>query len=306
MKWQLAGYAAFMVLNASSLYADSTMGDEAFAVGDYATAFRIWQQSAEAGEVSSMTALGTLYDTGHGVPQNFAVALGWYRRAAEAGDVRAMFNVAVMNDSGRGTAVDRVEARAWYRMAAEKGDGRAAYNLATMYRDGDGVSRNPSIALTFFRIAAAAGIRAASTNLAALGAGAIARPVPVPLPAPTRQTTAATPSHMAEIARLQKATLARTELDPTSSKVLSQLFASQIDLATKGDALAAYNVGFAFEHGIGTPVSPIESYVFYIRASLSPEQTVKEAARRGASDVVQTLTPEQHAAARDRLMDKSP
>jgi uncharacterized protein len=65
-----------------------------------------------------MLGIGVLYDTGHGVPQNFATALFWYRRAAEAGSATAAFNVGAMYDNGRGTATDHQEAIKWWRVAA--------------------------------------------------------------------------------------------------------------------------------------------------------------------------------------------
>jgi len=301
----VAGCVAFMSLHSRPACAEGMRGDEAFSTGDYATAYREWRDSADAGDASSMSAVGTLYDTGHGVPQDFAAALSWYRRAAEAGDVRAMFNVGAMYDNGRGTPVNRPEAIKWYRIAAERGNGRAAYDLATIYRDGDGAPRDIAAAIRFFRLAAAAGIEAAHPNLAALGAEirpqvSSARPLP-----PARALARPSPpviSQTAEIAHFQQAALARSGVDATSAKVLSALLSSLAEQAARGNELAQYDVGFAFEHGIGAPPNPVKSYVYYLRAAASPEENVKAAALRGALEVGKQLTTEQHAEARDMLL----
>ena len=172
--------AACLMLGSPPAWADTVAGDAAFAAQDYAAAREEWLQSAAEGDASAMSALGTLYDIGYGVPQDFAAALDWYRRAGTAGDVRAMFNTGVMYDAGRGVAPDRPEALRWYDMAAARGNGRAAFAAGLMLRDGDGVRRNRPRAIHYFRIAAQAGIRAAQDNLRVLGARSSARPAPSP------------------------------------------------------------------------------------------------------------------------------
>ncbi len=297
---------AFICLRVTPALADAMRGDAAFSAGDYALAYREWRQAAEVGDASAMTAVGTLYDTGHGVPQDFAMALAWYRAGAFAGDKRAMFNAGAMYDSGRGTAIDRAEAVQWYRKAAEKGDGRAAYNLGVIYRDGDGVRRDTTAAIKYFQVAAAAGLVAARTNLAALGrplapeSGRNPRPRAAPPPAPS------TPDELEEIARFQKAALARAAVDAGSSKAVSTLVPVLTDEAGKGNTLAQYDVGFIYEHGVGVPADPVRSYVYYLRASASSVESVRTAALKGASDVGAHLTEGQHASARDMLIDNQP
>lgn len=175
MRRLTAAGLAFVSFHTITALADTTRGNEAFSQGYYFTASREWRAGAEAGDASAMLSLGTLYDTGHGLPQDFAKALSWYQRAAEAGNAAAMFNVGAMYDNGRGTNVDRAEAIKWYAMAANKGNGRAAYAAATIYRDGDGVPRDDVAAVKYFRIAAAAGIEAALPNLTSLDKSAPSR-----------------------------------------------------------------------------------------------------------------------------------
>lgn len=274
-------------------------GDAAFAAGHYAAAFDDWFVAAQAGDASAMAAIGTLYDTGHGVPQNFANALAWYRRAAEAGNVRSMFNVGAMYDNGRGTVRNRNEAIRWYKMAADKGNGRAAYNLGVIYRDADGVARDRSAAIHYFRIASLAGIRAANPNLVALGAPRPQQPVPA-RPAPGGET------ENDLLARFQSAALARTNVDAVAAKAFAAAIPALLNGASEGNHLAEYDLGFAYELGIGQPVDLVKAYVYYLRAAGSEASQVTTAALQGATEVGARLSGAQHQAARDMLLSDLP
>ena len=284
-------------------------GDAAFSAGDYVAAHREWSQAVGNGDASAMAALGTLYDTGHGVPQDFAQALAWYRQAAEAGSVRGMFNTGAMYDNGRGTPVNRVEALRWYARAAERGHGRAAFDAGLIYRDGDGVPRDRAAAIHYFRIAAQNGVEAAWTNLVALHA---TEPPQSPMTNPTlprprpRPPSPALDADQLTIARLQKAILTRGPLDSAAIRDLSEVAPTLLIQAGKDSRIAQYDIGFAFENGYGVTRDPVRSYVYYLRAAASPEPGVKTAALRGAADVAKTLTDVQHGAARDMLLDGAP
>ena len=284
-------------------------GDAAFSAGDYVAAHREWSQAVGNGDASAMAALGTLYDTGHGVPQDFARALAWYRQAADAGNVRGMFNTGAMYDNGRGTPVNRVEAVRWYARAAERGHGRAAFDAGLVYRDGDGVPRDRAAAIRYFRIAAQNGVEAAWTNLVALHA---TKPPQSPmtsstLPSPrSRPPSPALDADQLTIARLQRAMLTRGPLGSAAIRDLSEVAPALLIQAGKDSRVAQYEIGLAFENGYGVNRDPVRSYVYYLRAAASPEPGVKAAALRGAADVARTLTDVQHAAARDMLLDGVP
>jgi TPR repeat protein len=291
---------AFSLLQSFPARADGPEGDVAFAKGDYAEAYRLWRAAADAGQPAAMVAVGTLYDTGHGVPQDFAAALSWYRRAAEAGNVRAMFNVAQMYDNGRGTKMDRGSAILWYRAAAEHGHGRAAYDLAVIYRDGDGVTRDPAAAVRFFRLAADHGIAAARPNLIALGAPA---PPAVAVAAVPRREPPIDPGPavLAAFARFQRAALAREPVDPAALNVFQAMLPTVVEKADHGDGLAEYDLGFAYQFGIGVRPNLLQAYQFYVRAATSPETEVQTSAFAGASAVEGDLTDEEQSAARESM-----
>ncbi len=305
MKWLLAACQSLILLQGAAAHAQDVAGDAAFSSGDYAAAYLAWRGSADAGDASAMSAVGALYDTGHGVPQDFSAALGWYRRAAEAGDVHAMFSVGAMYDNGRGTPVNRLEATRWYGMAAAKGNGRAAYDLGTIYRDGDGMPQDRAASIRYFKLALAAGIKAARPNLAALGSAPphVKAEAGPPAPAPRRPQPGEASSRVAAVARFQQAALARNWTGPDSVAALAPLIPALVEQASQGNNLAQYDLGYAFEHGVGEPPDLVKSYVFYLRAAASHEDRVKKAALLGAQQVGSRLSAEQHGTARAMLLN---
>ena len=352
--------------HATACFADVARGDVAFARGDYLAAEHEWRESAAKGSAAAMLGVGALYDTGHGVPQDFTVALSWYQRAAEAGNASAMFNVGAMHDNGRGTQVDRAKAVRWYAMAAKRGNSRAAYALATIYRDGDGVPRDGAAAIKYFQIAAIGGIAAARANLARLGAvapkanaglprplAALAQPAALPpatvnaeplrapaIPVPGIMASAALPDSSAplpmlpnspgqaspgipgglagldsqlaapvpeadgtagEIEAFHKAALQHADVDPALAKRYGEVASQIARKASAGDPSAQYDVGFGYERGIGMPSDLVRSYVFYVRATLSPDLELQSAAFARAFEVGIQMSDAQHASATGML-----
>ena len=298
---------AFAAFDAS---ADEMTGDAAFVRGDYETALREWRELAAQGEASAILGIGTLYDTGHGVPQNFPAALDYYRMAAEAGSVSGAFNAGVMYDIGRGTPVNRAEAVRWYRSAANDGFGRAAYNLGLIYREGDGVPQDTGAAIQYFRLADKQGVAAARRNLAALGA-------PLPPLAPPSVPPRAPPSGpkpgpdraeagRAGVAAFQQAALERSNVPPSAGEAFVQNIATFKELAASGNYVAQYDMGWAYQYGLGVQTDPAKAYVYYLRAAVSGASAIHEAALKGASEVSKGMTATQHEAARTMLVDGLP
>jgi len=56
---------------------------------DYATAIRLWRPLADQGDAKAQLLLGSMYQKGEGVSQNFVVAVKWYRLSANQGDATA-------------------------------------------------------------------------------------------------------------------------------------------------------------------------------------------------------------------------
>ena len=74
--------------------------------------------AADQGNASAQFNLGVMYDTGAGVPQDYAEAGRWYRLAADQGNAGAQNNLGVMYRNGLGVPQDFVEAHMWANLAA--------------------------------------------------------------------------------------------------------------------------------------------------------------------------------------------
>ena len=72
----------------------------------------------------------------------YVEAVTWCRLAAEQGYANAQSNLGSMYNDGHGVPQNYVEAYRWLRLAAEQGYGLAQYNLGVMYGDGDGVPQD--------------------------------------------------------------------------------------------------------------------------------------------------------------------
>jgi TPR repeat protein len=86
---------------------------------------RQWLEKAAAqGLAAAQFNLGTMYDNGYGVPQDYVQARQWYEKAAAQGDMQAQFNLGVIYSKGQGLPRDDVRAYIWLNLAVadSKGD----------------------------------------------------------------------------------------------------------------------------------------------------------------------------------------
>jgi TPR repeat protein len=115
--WAVA-LAVLVLLPAMPAHAQSVrQGVSAFQRQDYVVASRIFIPLAERGNAAAQTYLGSLFETGRGVPQNYTEAAMWYRRAAEQGDTRAQYSLGLLYDRGFGVPQDIVEASKWLNLS---------------------------------------------------------------------------------------------------------------------------------------------------------------------------------------------
>ena len=250
--------------------ADTAAGLASFRNGQFSEAVSAWRVAAEQGDPAAALYLGVLYDTGFGVAQSPAEALGWYQRGGEGGNVTAMFNAAVMHDAGRGTAADPATALKWYEQASRAGSGRADYDLGLAYEYGTGAPRDRARAVRYFRQAVAHGVSEGRVHLARLGVpfagpGGNAKPDPA----------------MTNFQQAQRALLAR---GPDGDVKAATLFRKA---AEGGDALAAYNLGYCYEHGIGVPASVDQAVIWYRRsAAAAADPTLRGIALSGERNLL--------------------
>ena len=146
---------------------DLLLGENAYEKGDYAKAAHQYRIAAEKNNAWSPVAqyyLGVLYNTGRGVPQDYAEAVRWFRKAAAQGNARAQNYLGLLYRKGEGVPQDYSEAVEWYRRAAEQGNAKAQNNLGNTYRKGEGVAQDYVLAHMWFNLAAAQGDRKARSN----------------------------------------------------------------------------------------------------------------------------------------------
>ena len=154
--------ALSLVSSGAVLSADLEKGMAAYLKGDYATALQEWEPLAEQGHAEAQYHLGTLYDFGDGVPQNYEEAAKWYRLAAEKGEVASQYSLGDLHRLGKGVPQNYKEAVKWYRLAAEQGLAEAQNSLGVSYYLGKGVRKNYVYAYVWLTVALSNGYGQAS------------------------------------------------------------------------------------------------------------------------------------------------
>jgi TPR repeat protein len=133
------------------------LADDLFDQGLYAEALPLYQGLAEQGNTEAQISLGSMYENGQGVTQDYTQTISWYRKAADQGSSLGQFNLGIMYGTGRGVALNYVQAAYWYRKAADQGIVDAQYNLGWMYSTGRGVAEDYNQAVYWYRKAAEQG-----------------------------------------------------------------------------------------------------------------------------------------------------
>lgn len=146
-------------------------GYEAAKKKDWATAAKIWQPLAEAGNPQAQFFLAELYRDGLGVEKNKETALAWLKKAAEAGLPIAQFNYGNWFYLRGNDEAGYREAARWWRLAAERDFYPAQYNMAILYHLGQGVPKDMAQARLWYERAAKNGSEPANKALAKLAAG---------------------------------------------------------------------------------------------------------------------------------------
>jgi len=88
------------------------------------------QSEAGQGNAIAQFILGSMYENGEGVAQDYKEAMKWYQKAAEQGDADAQYGLGKMYADGLGVAQDYVMSHVWFDIAAEQG-----YRDASNMRD---------------------------------------------------------------------------------------------------------------------------------------------------------------------------
>ncbi len=132
-----------------------------------------YQKAAQQGNPSACSGLGSRYESGQGVPQDYQKAIEWYQKAADKGHRDAMQRIAWCYHSigrhyryGNGVVQDYVEAMKWYQRAAEMGISCSQKEIGDLYYYGYGVSQDYEKALEWYQKATDNGDLEAMESLA--------------------------------------------------------------------------------------------------------------------------------------------
>jgi hypothetical protein len=98
--------------------------------------------------------LGVMYETGEGVPRDYAAAAKWYRRAADQGLPQAEQRLGNLLLNGRGVSQNLAEAVRWLGKAAAQGYGLAQFDLGFLALKGHAMPQNLVQAHMYFSKAA--------------------------------------------------------------------------------------------------------------------------------------------------------
>ncbi len=128
--------------------------NDAYEMGDYATAFKHYSALAAQGNAVAQTNVGIMYRKGRGVPQDYEKAVQWFSRAAAQGDAVAEYQLGKMHGSGYGVPQDYAAAFRWFHRSAVKGYSRAQYHVGMMYKLGQGVPKNNVLAYMWLSLVA--------------------------------------------------------------------------------------------------------------------------------------------------------
>ncbi len=123
------------------------------AAGQYAEAASLYEKAGQGGHLVALSALGALYELGHGVARDPAKAVALYEEAAGKGDPLAMNSLGRLYRDGVGVPKDHDKAVDWFLKAAAHGHTFAYNNLGYMLaQEGQG-----DRAIVLFRASAEAG-----------------------------------------------------------------------------------------------------------------------------------------------------
>lgn len=144
------------VLSISSYAQDNNFkkGVDAYNSGNNKNAFSFWLKAANQGNAIAQFNLGTLYENGEGVSQDYSKAFEWYQKAANQGNVDAQFNLGSMYYNGNGVGQNYKKALEWWQKAANHGDSDAQYWLGNLYENGEGITQDFDKSFELFRKAA--------------------------------------------------------------------------------------------------------------------------------------------------------
>ena len=92
-------------------------GKTAYDKGDYKTALKLWEQSANNGISEAESFVGSLYHSGQGTKKDYKKAMVLYLKSAKQGISRSQLAIGTMYADGHGVKKNNIVARMWFTIA---------------------------------------------------------------------------------------------------------------------------------------------------------------------------------------------
>lgn len=99
---------------------------------DFQKAIELYEAAATEGFLEAYYGLGRFYHEGFGVEQDFVMAADYFKKAADGGHPLALHLMAMMHFWGQGVPMDIEESAKWFRLAAEAGEPDAVSTIARL------------------------------------------------------------------------------------------------------------------------------------------------------------------------------
>jgi TPR repeat protein len=116
-------------------------------------AVALYERAAQSGDKTALVSLGTLYQSGRGVTQDFEKARDLYTKAASLGSGRALNNLGLIYARGEGIEQDYPRAAGLFAQAGEMGIKEAYRNLGVLHENGFGVPLDEAKAAALYKLA---------------------------------------------------------------------------------------------------------------------------------------------------------
>jgi len=158
-------------------------GAAAFDAGDYKTAFGIFRELADNGDIAAERNVALMERKGLGTDKDPQAAMSDYKDAANKGLPTAQSDLADMYLDGEAGDPDPAAALPWLERAVAANHPIAQYHLGQLYEEGKAVPKDLHKAELLYAAAAAHGVKEATERLSALKSWpAPGEPEPPPSP----------------------------------------------------------------------------------------------------------------------------
>jgi TPR repeat protein len=129
----------------------------------YSDAATQYQLAAQGGQALAAFNLGSLYEMGHGVNQDWKQAAAWYQSAGDHGFPEGYGHTGMLYINSK--PPNYAEGASWMEKAVKAGSPNAAYVLGWLYDTGNGVQKDPGMAMRLYTDSANRGVAEAMYRL---------------------------------------------------------------------------------------------------------------------------------------------